>query len=457
MNFGHIKKIHFVGIGGIGMSGIAEILSAYELSISGCDLKASSTTDRLSHLGIPIFFGHDPAHVAGMDLIVMSSAVRQDNPEVESAREQQIPVTRRAEILGEITRLKRAVAVAGTHGKTTTSAMTALILAEAGLDPTLIIGGMLHDFDGNARLGKSELMVVEADEYDRSFLTLYPFCAVITNIEADHLDCYRDLDDIRGAFAQFASLVSSEGVIIGCSDDENVVALIEQSGKRAVRYGLSSNASLRAISIAFDEDGATFDVELERKRLGRITLRVPGLHNVRNALAAIAVALELGVRFQVAAAALERFSGVERRFQILGEFQGAIVVDDYAHHPTEVRATLQAARSSYPSRRLIALFQPHLFTRTRDFYEAFADALAIADMAYVMAIFPAREEPIAGVTSNLITDAAAERGAGHVSLVDNNVPSLVELFRPILGSDDLFITLGAGDVHLVAEALVKAA
>lgn len=457
MNFGHIKKIHFVGIGGIGMSGIAEILSSYDLAISGCDLKASASTDRLSRLGIPIYFGHDASHVVGMDLIVISSAIRQDSPELQEARSQNIQVTRRAEILGEITRLKRAVAVAGTHGKTTTSAMIALILAEAGLDPTLIVGGVLRNFDTNARLGQGEFLVVEADEYDRSFLTLHPACAVITNIEADHLDCYRDLDEIRSTFAQFAALVSSDGVIVGCSDDENVQALLEASEKRCVRYGLSSNADIRAVSLAFDEQGVSFDIEAHRRRLGRVSLHVPGRHNVRNALAAIAVALELGVPFSVAAAAMERFSGVERRFQILGQFEGALIVDDYAHHPTEVRATLEAARSSYPRRRLVVLFQPHLFTRTRDFYAGFAEALSIADLAFVTEIFPAREEAIEGVNSALITTAALQLGSNNVTLIEQSIEGLIQHFRTVLAANDLFLTLGAGDVHRVGEGLVRAA
>lgn len=453
MHFGHIKNIHFVGIGGIGMSGIAEILTNYDLRISGCDAQASEITHRLQKDGIPVTIGHDAAHLHNVDLVVISSAVRQDNPEVRRAREIRVPVIRRAEMLGEITRLKRGIAVAGTHGKTTTSAMTAQILSEVGLDPTLIIGGVLRNIQSNARLGRGEYLVVEADEYDRSFLTLNPALAVITNIEADHLDCYRDLDDIRDSFAQFASKVPFYGVVIGCVDDPSVAALLDSLPKRAVRYGLGPRATLRATNLRFSGEVTSFDVEYHRKKLGTATLRVPGEHNVRNALAALGVALELDVPFQRAAAALEKFRGVERRFQILGNYKGAMVVDDYAHHPTEIRATLEAARRSYPDRRLVALFQPHLYSRTRDFYQEFAEALGQADQAYLTPIYPAREEPIPGVTSDLIVAAAVKRGAANVTLVDRGGSELVDFMRSVLKTGDLFVTMGAGDIFRVGEEL----
>lgn len=457
MNFGHIKTIHFVGIGGIGMSGIAEILSNYDLTISGCDAKASSVTDRLIRLGIAVQIGHQTEHVDGVDLIVVSSAIRKDNPEVLVARAAHVPVIRRAEMLGEITRLKRGIAIAGTHGKTTTSAMTALVLAEAGLDPTLIVGGVLRNFESNAKLGNGEYLVVEADEYDRSFLSLHPTISVITNIEADHLDCYRDLDDIRETFGAFARLVPFYGAVIGCSDDANVSALLDGLPKRSIRYGLNEGADLRATRLEFDESGVSFEVELAGAALGRVTLRTPGEHNVRNSLAAIGVALETGISFEVAAAALGRFTGVERRFQVLGEFDGTIVVDDYAHHPTEVRATLEAARSSYPERRIVALFQPHLYSRTRDFASGFAEALEIADVGFVTPIYAAREEPLAGVTSTLITDAAHLRGTTHIELIDRDLGGVLEHLRTVLRRGDLFVTMGAGDVHRVGEALAGVA
>ncbi|HVT43036.1 MAG TPA: UDP-N-acetylmuramate--L-alanine ligase [Thermoanaerobaculia bacterium] len=455
MNFGHIKNIHFVGIGGIGMSGIAEILSNYDLMISGCDLKSSAITDRLVRLGIPVAIGHDERHLADADLVVISSAVRQESPEVAHAREINLPVVRRAEMLGEIMRLKRGIAIAGTHGKTTTSAMTALVLSDAGLDPTLIIGGVLRNIDSSARLGTGEFLVVEADEYDRSFLTLEPSLAVITSIEADHLDCYRDLDDIRDAFAQFARRVPFYGSVIGCIDDDNVRALLDSLPRRSIRYGLGEEASLRAVDLQFDTPGTHFTVERSGESLGTVQLRVPGSHNVRNALAAIAVAFEIDVPFETAAASLEKFTGVERRFQILGEWRGAIVVDDYAHHPTEIAVTLEAARRSYPGRRLVALFQPHLYSRTRDFSREFADSLQRADLAFVSQIYPAREDPIEGISSSLITEAARKLGAENVKLMGGEIDELVEQLRSLLGSNDLFLTMGAGDINGVGQALVE--
>lgn len=455
MNFGHIKNIHFVGIGGIGMSGIAEILSNADLIISGCDLRASAVTDRLSRLGIRVQIGHDPDHVAGVDLIVISSAVKPDHAEVARARELRIPVMLRSEMLGEITRLKRGIAIAGTHGKTTTSAMTAMVLAEAGLDPTLIIGGVLRNIDTSARLGQGDYLVVEADEYDRSFLRLEPTIAVVTNIEADHLDYYKDLDDIRSTFAEFVQRVPLSGSLIGCSDDVNVAALLDSVPRYAIRYGLHGAAELKAEAVQFESGGVSFDVRRGSDLLGRASLRVPGLHNVRNSLAAIAVALELDVPFETAALALSRFSGVERRFQIHGQCNGAIVVDDYAHHPTEVHATLDAARRTYPDRRIVALFQPHLFSRTRDFAEGFAESLGGADSAWVAPIYPAREEPIAGVSSHLITEAAATAGLTNVKPLDRDIEGIADFFRVSLESTDLFITMGAGDVHRVAEDLVE--
>jgi UDP-N-acetylmuramate--alanine ligase len=454
MNFGHIKNIHFVGIGGIGMSGIAEILTNYDLAISGCDLKASSTTERLERSGVHVAFPQDPSHVDSADLVVISSAIKPANPEVVRARERRIPVIRRAEMLGEITRLMNGICIAGTHGKTTTSAMTAMVLAEAGLDPTLIIGGVLRNLDTNAQLGRTKYLVVEADEYDRSFLDLYPSVAVITNIEADHLDCYVDLDDIRNAFAQFVRRVPFYGLVVGCVDDANTGALVDGLSKRVIRCGIGEAAELRATDLRFSGTGSSFEVSFRGRRLGSVELHVPGEHNVRNALAAIAVAEDLEIPFEKTAAGLAKFRGVERRFQILGEYRGAVVVDDYAHHPTEIRATLEAARRSYPDRRLVALFQPHLFTRTRDFYADFAASLALADVAFVAPIYPAREEPIEGVTSALITDTAEKRGSSNVRMLDRSNREIAEELGMMLDGGDLFITMGAGDVHTVGEMLI---
>ncbi|MBW3564093.1 MAG: UDP-N-acetylmuramate--L-alanine ligase [Acidobacteria bacterium] len=455
MKFGRIKNIHFVGIGGIGMSGIAEILSNYELSLSGCDAKLSPETKRLAARGIPIQKGHDPAHVEGADLLVISSAIPASNEEVATARSRRVPVIRRAEMLGELTRLKRGIAIGGTHGKTTTSAMTAKVLSHGGLDPTLIVGGVLRDFSSNAKLGTGDILVVEADEYDRSLLTLHPEIAVITNIEVDHLDIYEDLDDIRSTFGQFVGRVPFYGLAIGCVDDPRVSALLDSSSKRFVGYGLGESATLRALELEHVGGGCRFTVSLDGKELGRVSLSVPGEHNVRNALAAIAVGLELEVPFEKIAEALAEFQGVERRFQHMGQFRGALVVDDYGHHPTEVEATIMAARNSYRERRLFVIFQPHLYSRTRDFFAEFAQVLSMADLAWVIPVYGAREEPIDGVSSALITEASARRGAEQVQLVDGTHAQILERLSEVAGPNDVIITMGAGDVHEIAEQLVS--
>ncbi|MGK2859416.1 MAG: UDP-N-acetylmuramate--L-alanine ligase [Thermoanaerobaculia bacterium] len=451
---GEHKSIHFVGIGGIGMSGLAEIAAAEGLAVSGCDMKASATTARLVSRGIDVAVGHDPAHVDRASLIVISSAVKRDNPEVVKAGDAGVPVMRRAEFLGAITARKKTVAIAGTHGKTTTTAMASYILTKAGLEPTIVVGGMMHDLQTNAVLGKGDVLVVEADEYDRSFLAFHPTIAVVTNIEADHLDIYRDLDDIRGAFRQFARLVPEAGVLIGCSDEPEVEALLAQSGKRAVRYGIGDGATLRATNLRFSEGTSTYELESGSTSLGTVTLKLPGEHYVRNSLAAIAAALELGVPMAEIAAALATFSGVERRFERLGEHRGSIVIDDYAHHPTEIRATLAAARGSFPGRRIVALFQPHLYSRTRDFAREFAEALAEADEAWVAPIYPAREQPIEGVDASTIANAA---GGGNVRAMEGTNAEIAARFGRELAPGSVFVSMGAGDIHEVAEILAGGA
>ena len=449
MNFENIKTIHFVGIGGIGMSGIAEILADRGLVVSGCDLKASAMTDLLIGRGIPVTIGHDPVHLHGADLVVVTSAVKGYNVEIDSALQRGIPVVKRKEILGHIVNRKRAIGVSGTHGKTTTSAMIAVILEEAGLDPTVIIGGMLRNIGSNAKSGRGDFLVVEADEYDRTFHELRPEIAVITNVEADHLEYYGSFEAIVEAFRIFATRVKPGGAVIGCVDDPIVRDLLEKiSGatQKVIRYGLSDTADLRATNIVYSELGSTFEVP----RVGGFRVFVPGEHNVRNALAAIAVARELGITTQATAAGLARFLGVDRRFQILGEFAGAIVVDDYAHHPTEIRATLTAARRGYPKRRVVALFQPHLYSRTRDFAVEFGESLLVADVALVAPIYASREQPIEGITSKLIADAV-----GGVEYLERSNDAIIEELRRRLQPNDLFIAMGAGDVHQIAEALVE--
>jgi len=446
MNFEHIKKIHFVGIGGIGMSGIAEILSESGVAVSGCDLRRSAATELLTSRGVPISIGHDPSHLDGMDAIVATAAVKGKNAEIDAARDRGIPVIRRSEMLGALVNQKRSIGVSGTHGKTTTSAMIATVLESAGLDPTVIVGGMLRNFATNAKTGHGEFLVVEADEYDRTFHQLHPEIAVVTNIEADHLEYYGTFDAILEAFRIFANGLKEGGVVIGCVDDPAVAKLLESVNVRVVRYGLSDAAEVRAMNLSFDERGLSFEVD----GLGFFKLFVPGQHNVRNALAAIAVGRELGLDAATISSGLAKFLGVDRRFQILGDYNGAIVVDDYAHHPTEVRATLDAARGGYPNRRIVALFQPHLFSRTRDFAKEFGDALRTADVALVAPIYAAREEPIEGITARLIIDAV-----DGIELIDHDKAGIVADLRNRLGANDLFIAMGAGDVHEIAEALVE--
>jgi len=446
MNFEHIKNIHFVGIGGIGMSGIAEILRSQGLAVSGCALKRSAATDLLGERGVAVALGHDPAHLAGVDLVVVTSAVRGENEELDAARARGIRVMKRKELLGEIVNQKRGVGVAGTHGKTTTSAMIATILEEAGLDPTVLVGGMLANFGGNAKSGRGDVIVVEADEYDRTFHELHPEIAVVTNVEPDHLEYYGSFEAIEDAFSIFAAGVREGGVVIGCADDPAVVRLLRGVRRRVVRYGLGPNADLTAININYEHRGSTFEVP----GVGFFKLFVPGEHNVRNALAAIAVARELGVTPHATANALAKFLGVDRRFQILGDYAGALIVDDYAHHPTEIRATLTAARKGYPERRIVALFQPHLYSRTRDFAREFGESLSEADLAMVAPIYAAREKPIEGITARMIADA----GAG-IEFLDRSNAEIVNELRRRLQPNDIFITMGAGDVHEVAEALVR--
>jgi UDP-N-acetylmuramate--alanine ligase len=448
MNFDQIRAIHFVGIGGIGMSGIAEILAEAGVSVSGCDLKPSAATDLLRSRGISVVIGHDREHLEGIDLVVVTAAVKGTNDEVDQARRRGIRILRRAEMLGEIVRGKRSVGIAGTHGKTTTSAMVATVLSEAGLDPTVLIGGMVGNFGGNAKRGNSDLVVVEADEYDRTFHELHPQIAVVTNIEADHLEYYGSFEAIEEAFRVYAESVAQDGVVIGCIDDPAVASLLEFSSRRTVRYGLSETAEVRAVNITYEARGSRFEVP----GVGFFKLFIPGEHNVRNALAAIAVARELGIDGTMIALGLAKFLGVDRRFQLLGEYGGALIVDDYAHHPTEIRATLDAARRGYPTRRLIALFQPHLYSRTRDFADDFARALKTADVALVAPIYAAREKPIEGISARMI--ANAESG---IEFLDRSNSEIYNEMRRRLEPNDIFITMGAGDVHEIAEMLVRGA
>ena len=446
MNFENIRAIHFAGIGGIGMSGLAEILRDAGLSVSGCDLRRSATTDLLVSHGIPVTIGHDPSHVEGVDLLVMTAAIKRENPEIEAARAKGVRIMKRAEMLGAMVNDKRTVGVSGTHGKTTTSAMIATVLQEAGLDPTILVGGMVRNFETNAKSGSGEFCVVEADEYDRTFHQLRPEVAVVTNIEADHLEYYGTFEAILEAFRIFAGGVKQGGIVIGCVDDENVARLLRHSERKPIGYGLSEDAEVRAINIEYAARGTSFEVP----GVGFFKLFIPGEHNVRNALAAIAVGRALGIPPEVISAALAKFLGVDRRFQILGDYLGAIVVDDYAHHPTEIRATLNAARKGFPGRRVVALFQPHLYSRTLDFAREFGESLKEADVPIVAPIYAAREQPVDGVSARIIAEAVP-----GIEFLDRSNSQIVNEMRRRLGPNDIFITMGAGDVHEIAEELVR--
>lgn len=453
MNFDDTKGIHFVGIGGIGMSGIAEILSHAGFSVSGCDAKRSAATDLLQRRGVRVDIGHDPAHLdgvgVGVDLVVVTAAVKGEHAEIEAARRRGIRIMKRAEALGAIVNQKRAVGVSGTHGKTTTSAMISVVLQEAGLDPTVLVGGMVRNFETNAKTGGGDVLVVEADEYARTFHHLHPEVAVVTNVEADHLEYYGSFEAIVEAFRMFLENVKPGGLIVACIDDPNVRRLVgvdESSTRRLVTYGLSEGADLRAVNLEFHERGTSFEVP----GVGFFKLFLPGEHNVLNALAAIAVARYFDVPYHAISAGLAKFLGVDRRFQILGEYLGAVVVDDYAHHPTEIRATLNAARSGYPERRIVALFQPHLYSRTRDFAREFGESLRVADVPIVAPIFAAREEPVDGMSARIISDSVP-----GIEFLDRSNAEIVNEMRRRLRPQDIFITMGAGDVHEIAEELVR--
>lgn len=438
------------------MSGIAEILLDQGFHISGSDRSLSDVTERLQQLGAVIYEGHKAENIADdVDTVVYSSAVISENPEVQEALRRKIPIVRRAEMLAEVMRLKYGVGIAGTHGKTTTTSMVSLVLMEGGLDPTVIVGGKLSGLGGtNARLGKGEFIVVEADEFDRSFLSITPTVAVLTTLETDHLDCYRDLEDIKGAFIQFANKVPFYGFVVLCLDEPALQDIIPQlRKKKIISYGLTPQADLQAVDILHKENTTTFTVVRGYEELGTVTLQIPGKHNVQNALAAIAVGLELGVPFKKAKAGIEKFSGVYRRWEKKGEAKGIAVYDDYAHHPTECRAILSGVKSGW-RKRVVCVFQPHLYSRTRDFYEEFGKAFLLADVLVVTDIYPAREEPIQGVTGELIVQAAKQYGHKNVHYVQKkeDVPAYL---KKITKSGDIVITMGAGDIWKFGEQFLK--
>ena len=453
--FSSIRRLHFVGIGGIGMSGIAEILNAEGFAVTGSDRAASENTERLQSLGIGVLIGHDAGNLApDVDALVYSSAVGSDNPEVAEAHRRKIPVIRRAEMLAEVMRLKYGIGIAGTHGKTTTTSMVSLVLMEGGIDPTVIVGGRIRGLAGsNARLGRGEFIVVEADEFDRSFLSITPTIAVLTTLETDHLDCYRDLDDIKSAFIQFAGKVPFYGFVVLCLDEPALQDIMPKIKKKIVTYGLNGQADLQAVDIVHRQNMTKFTVLRDGKELGEIELQIPGDHNVQNALAATAVGLELQVPFSKVKAGIEKFTGVFRRWEVKAELDGITVIDDYAHHPTEIKATLAGAKAGW-RRRTVCVFQPHLYSRTRDFYDEFGRAFFNADVLIVTDVYPAREEPIQGVTGELIANAAKEFGHKQVHYVPEK-KDLPGYLMTITRAGDMVITMGAGDIWKFGEQFIS--
>ena len=454
--FSSIKKIHFVGIGGIGMSGIAEILLDQGFRVSGSDRGLSEVTERLQKLGADVFEGHRAENVVeDVDALVYSSAVSLDNPEVLEAQRRKIPVIRRAEMLAEVMRLKYGIGIAGTHGKTTTTSMISLVLMEGNLDPTVIVGGKLSGLGGtNARLGRGDFIVVEADEFDRSFLSITPTIAVLTTLETDHLDCYRDLEDIKGAFIQFASKVPFYGFVVLCLDEPALLDIMPQlSKKKIITYGLNPQADVQAVDIRHKDNTSTFTVVRDGIDLGPVTIQVPGNHNVQNSLAAIAVGLHLGVSFDNVRAGIEKFAGVYRRWEKKGEVNGITVYDDYAHHPTECRATLAGTKAGW-RRRVVCVFQPHLYTRTRDFYEEFGKSFLLSDVLVVTDVYPAREEAIQGISGELIVNAAKRFGHKDAQYVPDK-KQIPDHLTSIVKSGDIVITMGAGDIWKYGEEFLK--
>lgn len=435
------------------MCGIAEILWNLGYKVTGSDIKASDSTERLEKLGIKIFQGHKKENVAEADVLVISSAVKDPNPEVAFARENKIPVIRRAEMLGELMRMKYGIGVAGTHGKTTTTSMIGQILTEAGLDPTIIVGGRVKNLGSNAKLGQGEYLVAEADEFDRSFLRLSPTIAVVTTLEAEHLDYYKDLEEIKSVFIEFINKVPFYGSVVLCLDEPSIQEIMPKIEKPLTTYGLVPQADLVADSISFVENESFFKVRYKEKDLGEIKLFVPGVHNVKNSLAALCVGLELEIPLEKIKKALAEFRGVHRRFEIKGEINGVMIVDDYAHHPTEIKATLKAAREGW-KKRIIAVFQPHLYSRTKDFHKEFGRSFFDSDILIVTDIYPAREEPLPGITGELIASSAREFGHKEVFYIPKKeqvVPFLMESLK----ESDLVITIGAGDIYKIGEDIIS--
>lgn len=456
--FGKFKHIHMIGIGGIGMSSIAEVLVGRGFTVSGSDLKKSEVTDHLENKKVKVYEGHAAENIAdSVDVVVFSSAVKgkeKDNAEYQEAINKRIPLIGRPEMLAELMRMQFGVGIAGTHGKTTTTTMTGLVVGAGGYDPTIIVGGKVAVFGSNAVSGTGDVIIIEADEYDRTFLRLTPILAVITNVEWDHSDIYPDFDDAKKAFTQYANSVPFFGAAIMCLDDVGVQSILPDITRRVVTYGLSRQAAIRAEEVRAEAGSMYFKVVKDGELLGEVTLHAPGLHNVRNALAAIAVGLELDMNFDKIIEGLDKFTGVNRRFEIKGIEKDILVIDDYAHHPTEIQAVLDAVTNGWKDRRVIAVFQPHLYSRTRDFMEEFSRSFYNADVVVLTDIFGAREEPMEGITTERMVELAKHNGHREVHHVPNkdDIPQyLLEIAQP----HDIVITVGAGDIWRRGEAFVS--
>ncbi len=445
---GRVRHVHFVGIGGVGMSGLAEILRSLEFDVSGSDLKEGSTTRRLQTLGVRIDVGHREENVRGVDVVVYSSAIRPDNPELCEARALGIPVIGRAEMLAELMRVKYGVAIAGSHGKTTTTSLVATVLRAAGLDPTVVVGGKMSALGSNARLGAGDLLVAEADESDGSFLRLTPTIAVVTNIDPEHLDHYGTHETLKEAFVEFAARVPFYGLAVLCLDHPHVQDILPKIPRRHVTYGVSPQADYAARGIQFRGLETSFNAYRRGQSLGGFTVKMPGAHNVLNCLATIAVADELEVPLDVTKQALSSFGGVARRFTVIGVAQGVTLVDDYGHHPAEIRATLEAARRAYPgeNHRVVVAFQPHRFTRTKDLFDEFTRAFNQADVLLVTDVYAAGETPIPGATADKLVQSIREHGHQHARYVPNKA-ELPEVLEQLVRPGDVVIALGAGDVN----------
>jgi len=452
MIFGKIKELFFVGIGGAGMSGIAEILKNLGYIIAGSDLSKSEVTERLERIGIPVYYEHSGENIGSANAVVISSAVGPDNPEVIEARKRGVAVIKRAEMLGELMRLKYSIGIAGTHGKSTVTSMIGKILADAGTDPTIIVGGIVSGRGTGASLGGGEYLVAEADEYDRSFLAMYPSMAVITNIEPEHLDCYNGREDMENCFVAYMNRVPFYGLVIYPADDPSMIRLHPKLSRASISFGFALQADYRAENMVLREGGSTFLLIRKNELMGEVILNVPGRHNVSNALAAMAATMELEVPFEKAANALLKFGGVKRRFEVKGVVNNIMVIDDYAHHPTEIEATLKTAKLY--NRRVIVIFQPHLFSRTKQFYKEFARALNLADIALLADIYPAREKPMAGVNSQIIEKYAKDEGMTNIRYIGVKENALAEISK-IARPGDMIITMGAGSITLLVPTILE--